>query len=103
MLCRRPVFGSAVARCGWDGTSEARAAESKLLSGWKAPVTGRGLRSPQSCNYSVASQHFLEPEDSLPYSQEPSTGPYPESDQSSHPTPHKINFNTVHPPMSWFS
>jgi hypothetical protein len=27
-------------------------------------------------------QYFIEPEGSLPYSQEPSTGPYPELDQS---------------------
>jgi hypothetical protein len=40
------------------------------------------LRSCQLCCYSRTSQHSMEPEDSLPCSQEPSTGPYSEPDQS---------------------
>jgi hypothetical protein len=40
------------------------------------------LRSCQLCSYSRTSQNFMVPEGSLPYSQEPSTGPYPEADQS---------------------
>jgi hypothetical protein len=40
------------------------------------------LGSCQLCSYSRTSQHFMELEGSLPRSQEPSTGPYPEPDQS---------------------
>jgi hypothetical protein len=40
------------------------------------------LRRSQICSYSTISQHFMEPEGSLPCSQKPSTGPYPEPDQS---------------------
>jgi hypothetical protein len=58
------------------------------------------LRSCQLCSYSRTSQHFMEPEGSLLCSQEPSTGPYPEPDQSNlyHPILSKI-----HPPTSWSS
>jgi hypothetical protein len=63
------------------------------------------FRSPQLCNHSRTSQYLMEPEVSLPCSQEPSTTLYPEPDQSSpyHPILSKIHFNIVHPPMSWSS
>jgi hypothetical protein len=37
----------------------------------------------QLCSCSRTSQHFMDPEVTFPCSQEPSTGPYPEPDQSS--------------------
>jgi hypothetical protein len=51
---------------------------------------GRALsRDPQLCSYWRPAQHLVAPGGSLQCSQEPSTGPYPETDQSSppHPTP----------------
>jgi hypothetical protein len=64
------------------------------------------LRSCQLSSHSRTSQHFMEPESSLPRSQEPSTGPYPEPDRSNpyHTSPsylRKIHFNIVHPPTPW--
>jgi hypothetical protein len=47
------------------------------------------LRSCPLCSHSRNSQHFMEPEGSLPCSQEPSTGLFPEPDQS----------NPHHPPL----
>jgi hypothetical protein len=58
------------------------------------------LRSCQLCSYSKTCQHFMEPEGSLSCSQEPSTGPYPEPDQSNLLS---LHFNILHPPTSWSS
>jgi hypothetical protein len=41
------------------------------------------LRSCQLCSHSRTSKHFMEQGGSLPRSQEPSSGPYPEPDRSS--------------------
>jgi hypothetical protein len=48
-------------------------------------------------------QHFIEPEGSLPCSQERSTGSYPEPVQSNPSHLSKIHFNIVHPPTPWSS
>jgi hypothetical protein len=65
------------------------------------------LRRSQLHSYSRMSQHFMEPEDSLSCSQEPSTCPCPQSDQSSlyhsHINPAKIHLKIIHPPMLWSS
>jgi hypothetical protein len=47
------------------------------------------LRDLWLFGHSIVSQHFMEPEGSLPHSQELSTCPYPETGQSSphHPIP----------------
>jgi hypothetical protein len=59
------------------------------------------LRNRQLCSYQRTSRHFKESEGSLPCSQEPSTGPYPEPDQSN--PYHAIQFNIVHTPTCWSS
>jgi hypothetical protein len=56
------------------------------------------LRNRQLCSYSRTSQHFMEPEGSLRCSQQPSIGPYPESDPSNPLSLSKIHFNIVHTP-----
>jgi hypothetical protein len=40
------------------------------------------LRTYQSLSYSENFQHFMEPENSLPRSQKPATGPYPQPAES---------------------
>jgi hypothetical protein len=51
-----------------------------LSSSDSVQISESFLRSCQSLSCSIISQHFMEPEGSLPCSQEPSIRPYPESD-----------------------
>jgi hypothetical protein len=53
------------------------------------------LRRCQLCSHSRTSQHFIEPEGSLPCSQEPSTCSYPEPDRFSSYHPHPISKTQV--------
>jgi hypothetical protein len=53
------------------------------------------LRSHQLCGYSGISQHFMEPDGSLPCSQEPSTGPYAEPDKSNLAHPISRRFTLI--------
>jgi hypothetical protein len=89
MACNRDIFTLLYFYCGY------------LLTYRAEPF----LRIWQSCNYSRTSQHFKEPEGSIPRSQEPSTGPYPEPVRSSpyRPILSKIHFNIVHSPTFWSS
>jgi hypothetical protein len=50
-----------------------------------ALLSGALLERPPVVKSLGSSQHFMEPEGSLPHSQELSTSPYPEPDQSSPP------------------
>ena len=66
------------------------------------------LRSQQVLSLSRNFAHFIEPEGSLPRSQEPATSPYPEQDRSNpFPPSHfsKIHFNIILPstpgPSKW--
>jgi hypothetical protein len=61
------------------------------------------LRSRQFRRYSRISQNFMELEGSILCPQDPSTGPYPEPDESNPYHLSKINFNIVHRPAPWSS
>jgi hypothetical protein len=82
----------------WTASSEIR---SRIATQSAVEITDEGniiithgagpfLKSRQLCSYSRNSQHSMELEGSLPCSQEPSTDPYPEPDQS----------NSCHPILS---
>jgi hypothetical protein len=60
--------------------------------------------SCQLCSHSRTFQHFMEPEGSLPCSQDSSTGPYHKPDKSNpyHLILSRIHFNIVDPSTSWF-
>jgi hypothetical protein len=64
------------------------------------------LRSRQLCSHSRTSQNFIEPEGSIPCSQEPSTVPIMNHINPINIIPFyrpKIHFNIVHSPTSWSS
>jgi hypothetical protein len=61
------------------------------------------LRCRQLCSYSTFLPNFTETEGSLPHSQEPTTGPYPERDLPSAYNLSTIHFNIIHPTTSWSS
>jgi hypothetical protein len=61
----------------WENKGSAHSLNHPLTHG-----TDPFLRRHQLCSYLRISQHFMELEGSLPYSQELSTGPYPELDWS---------------------
>jgi hypothetical protein len=61
------------------------------------------LSSLYLLTYSRNSPPFMDPQSSLPSSQEPATGPYSVPDESN-PHPHtlfKIHFNIIHPSSKW--
>jgi hypothetical protein len=60
-------------------------------------------RDHQLCSHLRVSQCFMEPKHSLPHSQELSTCPCPEPDQSSPVCFCMIHLNIIHPPRSWTS
>jgi hypothetical protein len=63
--------------------------DNMALNCWNNELHGAEsfLRGCQSLNYSRIFQYFMEPEDSLPCSQEPSAGPHSEPDKSSSSNP----------------
>jgi hypothetical protein len=64
------------------------------------------LRSRQLCSHSRTSQHFMEPEASLPCSQDFPLVPILSQINPIHTIPSylsKMHFNIVHPPTSWSS
>jgi hypothetical protein len=63
-------------------------------------------RSCQFCSHLRISQHFMEPEDSLPCLQEPTIFPIQSQIKRILTIPYyrsKIHFNIVHPPTPWSS
>jgi hypothetical protein len=73
----------------WRSMVQCPAKKPDVFTDWLTLWSWALFKANQLCNHSVVSQHFMEPEGSLPQSQELSTCPYPEPDKSSpnHPIP----------------
>jgi hypothetical protein len=68
--------GEACSRAAPQGNCFDPAAHTHSLAHGAEPF----FRSRQLCSHSTTSQHFMEPEGSLPRSQDHSTDPYPDPD-----------------------
>jgi hypothetical protein len=79
----------------WNGSTQPR--EYNCGATWKKKYHGgeHYSRDHKLFGHSIVSQHFMEPEGSIPNSQELFTCPYPEPDQSSPHHPHPTSTRSI--------